>query len=114
MFEKFRRLSRLLDDAEPLPEAAFLQGLKSQFQTLEQRVNLLEAYLQSEGGRGKGGNLDAVQSALSQLGASIQGTVQLLQTMQSTQKRNDEAMKTLKERLDKAERSIQSLSIKDA
>src|SRR5579864_2774503 len=116
IFEKLRRLQRLLDDAEQIPDPAFLHSLRSQFQSLEQRVNLLEAYLQSDG---KGAdrpaaNLEPVQSALAQLGASIQSTMQMLQGMQSSIKRSEESMKGLRERLDRLERSVQALSIKAA
>ena len=117
-FEIFKKLMRLLDQVDEVPDAKYLQGLKSQFQTLEHRLNLLEAYLQAPEGRAapkvQEEQQKELRGALDQLSGAVQSTVQLLQRIQEGQRRNDDSLKSVQERLQLLERTVQSLSLKSA
>ena len=117
-FDSVRKLKRLLDQMDEVPDAKFLQGLKSQFQTLEHRVNLLEAYLQAPEARpadkGQEEQSRELRGVIDQLTAAVQSTLQLLQRIQESQRRGEESFKTLQEKVELLERSVQSLSLKGA
>jgi len=114
IIQNLKKLSQLVGEADSFPDPEFLRMMKSHFQALEQRVNLLEAYLQTEG-QGKGEvSIDRVQSALAQVGVSIQSTLQVLKGMQEGQRRSEERLTEVRSRLEKVEAAVRSLSMRGA
>ena len=105
----------LLDQMEEVSDLSNVKGLKAQASSLEQRVNLLEAYLQSPEGRGgKASAEQELKGALDQLSGAVQSTLALLQRLQEGQRRGDEGLKSVQEKLQLLERSVQALSLKSA
>jgi hypothetical protein len=114
-FESLKKLLNLPGRPEPAEAARAASEAQARFLAMEQRLNLLEAALQSSASGGASEEQSReLRSGLDQLAGALQSTVSLLQRVQEGQRRNEEALKAVREKLEMVERSLQSLSIKGA